>query len=336
MRKKVSFNSFPLLKGIKNEKEVDRFVDKSIRVYQALRPAPTRLFMEKINSKEFRENVKFFFNQHIEIDYHTESYEKAVMDSNSCIIDTLMKNSKNSNDISEFSKFLNICSSKKIEEDDVEILESAINLLGGKRKFGILIGKHEIDKKQLKDYFIYDLSLYEGKPRLDIIRVDEVIDPFDNKPYEVIEYVLSASKLFYNKKTEITKLLGSNLSVYKENESPMANDACWVLKLLIFKEIAETEVEYIDVVNTSRIPKNISNFQKQNYINNLEGDITINYYSANWYTEIIRDEEFGVRGHWRNQPYKDGYKLIFIKPFKKHGYHRKAEKDQVVFKERED
>ena len=77
----------------------------------------------------------------------------------------------------------NIFSSKKIEEDDVEILESAINLLGGKRRFGILIGKHEIDKKQLKDYFIYDLSLYEGKPRLDIIRVDEVIDPFDNKVF---------------------------------------------------------------------------------------------------------------------------------------------------------
>jgi Ca2+-binding EF-hand superfamily protein len=73
-----------------------------------------------------------------------------------------------------------------------------------------------------------------------IFKFLSVIDPFDNKPYEVIEYVLSASKLFYNKKTGITKLLGSNLSVYMENESPMANDACWVLKLLIFKEIAET------------------------------------------------------------------------------------------------
>ena len=33
-----------------------------------------------------------------------------------------------------------------------------------------------------------------------------------------------------------------------------------------------------------------------------------------------------VRGHFRLQPYKDGHRLIYIEPFQKHGYTRRAKK----------
>lgn len=55
------------------------------------------------------------------------------------------------------------------------------------------------------------------------------------------------------------------------------------------------------------------------------------FLDASFYTTIIRSEGFGVRGHFRLQPYKkDGEwtkKLIWIKPFNKQGYTRTAKKN---------
>lgn len=51
----------------------------------------------------------------------------------------------------------------------------------------------------------------------------------------------------------------------------------------------------------------------------------INIVDSIWNTIIIRDEEFGVNGHFRFQPIRNKqHKLIYIKPFKKHGYVRNA------------
>ena len=54
----------------------------------------------------------------------------------------------------------------------------------------------------------------------------------------------------------------------------------------------------------------------------------INYFDCTWYTTIVRNEGFKVRGHFRLQPYKkDGQwakKLIYIHEFQKHGYVRRA------------
>ncbi len=50
--------------------------------------------------------------------------------------------------------------------------------------------------------------------------------------------------------------------------------------------------------------------------------------TANYYTTICRDESFPVRGHFRMQPFGVGRaerKLIYISPFVKNGYHRRAE-----------
>jgi hypothetical protein len=48
-----------------------------------------------------------------------------------------------------------------------------------------------------------------------------------------------------------------------------------------------------------------------------------------WFTELIRDIPFLVKGHFRWQPVGEGRtqkKLIWIEDFKKEGYHRKATK----------
>ena len=53
-------------------------------------------------------------------------------------------------------------------------------------------------------------------------------------------------------------------------------------------------------------------------------------FDSKWYTEICNNNDFKVSGHFRLQPYGDGSRrLIFIKEFVKHGYHRKASIDKV-------
>lgn len=57
-------------------------------------------------------------------------------------------------------------------------------------------------------------------------------------------------------------------------------------------------------------------------INSLPIAVTV--VNNNWNITSIRTEGFPVSGHLRVQPTKEGPKLIFIEPFKKHGYVRRA------------
>ena len=53
----------------------------------------------------------------------------------------------------------------------------------------------------------------------------------------------------------------------------------------------------------------------------------IDYYDCTWYTTIIRNKGFNVRGHFRLQPCGKGNrekKLIYIHEYQKHGYVRRA------------
>lgn len=59
------------------------------------------------------------------------------------------------------------------------------------------------------------------------------------------------------------------------------------------------------------------------------------YRTSRYYTSCIRNDNFKVRGHMRFQPCKDEngdwtHKLIYIKEFLKHGYHRSAELEKKV------
>lgn len=60
-------------------------------------------------------------------------------------------------------------------------------------------------------------------------------------------------------------------------------------------------------------------------INHFNFPITI--VNSKWNTTVIRTEAFGVRGHFRIQPCGKGrmdYELIFIAPYQKNGYIRRA------------
>ena len=62
-----------------------------------------------------------------------------------------------------------------------------------------------------------------------------------------------------------------------------------------------------------------------------EFDMPATYIDCSWFREIVRREGFMVRGHFRLQPYKKNgewtKKLIYIEPFQKHGYTRRAKID---------
>ena len=105
-------------------------------------------------------------------------------------------------------------------------------------------------------------------------------------------------------------------------EETLKTTVLWATFILLFKKYADIETKIIDVVDPAKTPKNIC---KSLALQNTPVDFQITQLSTDWYTEIIRTEEFAVRGHWRLQPYANGVtKLIFINPFMKYGYHRKA------------
>ena len=105
-------------------------------------------------------------------------------------------------------------------------------------------------------------------------------------------------------------------------------------KLLLFKKFASVELEIIKA--NSR--KKVDFAEKGKVINEMGIDVSL--LDSRWFREIIRNEGFKVRGHFRLQPCKDENgnwtrKIIYIEEFEKHGYHRRAqitiEKEDVSF-----
>jgi len=95
-----------------------------------------------------------------------------------------------------------------------------------------------------------------------------------------------------------------------------------VLILVLFKKYAPIETV---VVNKKTNRKAKLNGEK--HLNDNLFDITV--VDSNWFTNIIRTEGFGVRGHFALRACGKGRierKLVWISPFKKNGYHREAKK----------
>jgi hypothetical protein len=95
----------------------------------------------------------------------------------------------------------------------------------------------------------------------------------------------------------------------------------WVAEILLFK----TFLKYADVetkiVNAQRREHHLGN----KYVN--ETNHKINVLDSTYFTTISRTEGFGVKGHFRLQPYGPGLslkRLQWITDFKKTGYTRKA------------
>jgi hypothetical protein len=87
---------------------------------------------------------------------------------------------------------------------------------------------------------------------------------------------------------------------------------------LVFKRYSDVEME--EVVREKTLKKSAIMREK---VNNFMG-INVTLLDSRWFTTICRNEGFAVSGHFRLQPYKTGPKLIYIAPFTKNGYHRKA------------
>ena len=62
----------------------------------------------------------------------------------------------------------------------------------------------------------------------------------------------------------------------------------------------------------------------------VEFDLPMTYTDCSWFREIVRKEGFMVSGHFRLQwyPSRGEHRLIYIEPFQKHGYTRRAKIDR--------
>lgn len=91
-----------------------------------------------------------------------------------------------------------------------------------------------------------------------------------------------------------------------------------MLKLIIYIELADIEVELIE---PGQRGKSISKDVEMNESNN-----NVYVVDSSWNKLIIRNEGFGVKGHYRLQACGEGMrdrKLIWINTFEKHGYIRR-------------
>lgn len=85
----------------------------------------------------------------------------------------------------------------------------------------------------------------------------------------------------------------------------------------------------VETIEMSKSNRKVTDDKGEKYLNETDYDVTV--LDSKWFREIVRDEDFEVRGHFRLQPKKkDGEwtkELIWIEDFIKHGYHRKAKVD---------
>lgn len=89
-----------------------------------------------------------------------------------------------------------------------------------------------------------------------------------------------------------------------------------------FMEFAEQETV---IVNATTPGKRKATVDGEKYLSELPENVEI--IDSSWFRTLVRDGDFGVSGHFRLQPYgprMQERKLIWIKDFVKHGYHRTA------------
>lgn len=94
------------------------------------------------------------------------------------------------------------------------------------------------------------------------------------------------------------------------------------MALLYFTEMCEIETKLVQP------DKKFRDKGGSKIYNNTKNNIT--FLDCRWFTELIRNTPFTVTGHLRWQPCgenRNKRKLIWIEPFEKQGYHRKATKE---------
>ena len=108
-----------------------------------------------------------------------------------------------------------------------------------------------------------------------------------------------------------------------EHDLSLSRFAYIFFSFLIFKKYASVDLVFVEKGKK----KKTSIADNGKIVNDTGVDVIL--LDSTWFREIIRNEGFKVRGHFRLQPYKDENgkwtrKLIYINEFEKHGYHRRA------------
>jgi hypothetical protein len=120
-----------------------------------------------------------------------------------------------------------------------------------------------------------------------------------------------------------------NLVVYPHSQYDYLNDKYFVefIKLLIF-------TEYSELKETVLMPRqSVGTMKEGKYLNESDKNVVI--VDSTWNNVIVRNEAFGVNGHFRLQPMGKNRlerKLIYIKEFIKDGYVRKSKKETATNK----
>jgi hypothetical protein len=113
----------------------------------------------------------------------------------------------------------------------------------------------------------------------------------------------------------------------KDLRTWITNHVQSLLCTLTFKHFAEIETYTIGGKDYPKKRK----IDKVKYLN--ESNHQINVLDSRWFRESIRVGAFKVAGHFRFQPCGPGRaqrKLIYVETFIKHGYHRKARKNEQL------
>lgn len=134
------------------------------------------------------------------------------------------------------------------------------------------------------------------------------------------------------KKMLVTDVFHIDFSRPTEIKSAQGSPAFALFGLLsvLFIHFFETEkvIAVQPVANTSRF--NRATLNDEHYDSNIT--YPVNVVDAHWFTTIVKNDPFLVRGHFRRQPYGPGrgqFKIRWIAAFMKTGYKREA-KHEVV------
>ena len=101
-------------------------------------------------------------------------------------------------------------------------------------------------------------------------------------------------------------------------------DICNLFQLLVFTELAETEIVELAP------GKKFGTRKQGKYLNETKSNVIV--VDANWNKYVFTSEGFNVRGHFRWQPCgvdRQQRKLIFIEEFQKKGYSRRPKKELI-------
>lgn len=121
---------------------------------------------------------------------------------------------------------------------------------------------------------------------------------------------------------------GFETEYIKQPEGELVENAfAIVVGFHLFKKYAKVEIK--EVAHNSKVTDKLQQNKELSKIIN-ESSFNITLMDSTWFTTIVRNEGFKVRGHFRLQPKKNNEEwtkeLIYIDEYQKSGYHRQAKK----------